>query len=185
MVNTPFKGELKSGDLPFYYREGNHLLLGLIDALGHGKEANRLSVEIKAYLDEHWHCNCNQLLYDLNDAIANSIGAAISLAHINLSSADIEFAGVGNVKGYIIGEKNNSFVSKDGVVGQNMRSPLVQKKKLVKRDKVIFCSDGIQERFYVLADRQKLALSPEQVTRYIQNEFGKDHDDASCMVFEY
>jgi serine/threonine protein phosphatase PrpC len=183
--NRPFRGEFNSGDLPFYYQDGETILLGLIDAVGHGNEAFKLSARIKKFLNSHWHTDFTKLLNEIDHEIKASIGAAISLVSINLSSSRLNFAGVGNVNVYLIGQKEVLFVSRDGVVGQNMRTPLIQTQPLIKRDKVILCSDGIQERFYSLADRKILARSPEHVVNYIQKEYGKDHDDASCLVYEF
>lgn len=183
--NRPFHGERHSGDLPFFDQATDSLLLGLADALGHGEQAFKLASDIEVFMRENSNHNVLTLLEDMHRAFRQSIGAAISLARVNLRSGHLQFAGIGNVHSCVIGQTDRSFVCRDGILGQNRRSPLLQDCQLTPGDKVVFASDGIQQRFYTRGDRKLLLAEPRHVARYLITEFGKRHDDSSCLVFEF
>lgn len=185
MVNRPFPGQEGSGDLPFFYYKGDDLLVGLIDSLGHGPAAHASSNRIKAFLDAHWHSDLPRLLDALNNAVTGDLGAAIGIAHVSLGSGEIRWAGVGNVLGNIVGSSNLRLVSRDGVLGQHYRTPVVQEAQLETGDKLILVSDGMQERLFTQCSDTELSREPGVLANYLLRHFGKAHDDASCLIFEF
>ena len=185
MVNRPYPGEQTSGDWPFYYTEGDELLLGLVDSLGHGAAANATSMKIREYLDDHWRVDLTGLLDGLHAFARGGLGAAICLAHVSLGSGALRCLGVGNVRAWLLGSTDQRFVSRDGVLGHHYRTPVMQTAQLKSGDKLILASDGIQERLFTQCDRTALARDPDSLAEYLLRHYGKTHDDASCLVFEF
>ena len=185
MVNRPYPGQECSGDLPFYYTKGDDLLLGLVDSLGHGAVAHASSMLIKDFLDRHWRTELTDVLDGLHATLRGGIGAAICLAHVALGSGALKCMGIGNVRAWIVGSTDQRFVSRDGVLGQHYRTPVVQEAQLKPGDKLIFASDGVQERLFTQCDRAELARDPDSLAAYLLRHYGKIHDDASCLVFEF
>ena len=122
---------------------------------------------------------------NLNRELKGSVGAAVGMACIELGTGKFDYAGVGNTCCYIFGDAKSQFVSTDGVVGQHMRTPLLQSQMLDRGDKVILTTDGIQERFYNESSPHDAEGKPDVVADRIVGEYGKVHDDASCLVFEF
>ncbi len=185
MVNRPYPGQDRSGDWPFYYSEGDELLLGLVDSLGHGGPAYAGSMRIKEFLDENWRTELPRLLDDLDKAVRGGLGAAISVARIALGSGDIRWAGIGNIRASVHGASDQRLVSRDGIIGQHYRTPLVQEASMVSGDKLVFVSDGLQERLFTQCDRAEFSLEPDSLAEYLLRHYGKMHDDASCLIFEF
>ena len=185
IVNRPYPGQEVSGDLPFYYTEGESLLLGLVDSLGHGPSAYAVSMRIKEFLDTHWKMDLARLLEELHEALRGGLGAAISLAGVSLDSGTLRWAGIGNINASIVGSSNQRLVSRDGTLGQHFRTPNVQEACLDSGDKLIFISDGLQERLFNRCDQTEFSLKPDLLADYLLRHYGKAHDDASCLVFEF
>lgn len=185
MVNRPYPGQKDSGDWPFYYTDGDNLLLGLVDSLGHGASAHASSMQIKNFLEEHWQSELVNLLDNLDDYLRGGLGAAICLAHVELGTGLLRCLGIGNVRAWILGSTEQRFVSRDGVIGQHYRTPVLQEARLEQGDKLIIASDGIQERLFTQCDRTELSRDPTSLANYLLRHYGKAHDDASCLVFEF
>lgn len=185
MVNRPYPGQEASGDLPFFYTRDDDLVLGLIDSLGHGSPAHQGSLRIKEFLDRHWQVDLTRLLDELHHTIRGGLGAAISVAHVTLGSGALRWAGIGNISASVRGSSDQRLVSRDGILGQHYRTPKLQEAKLVPGDKLIFVSDGMQERLFTQCGKAEFALDPEPLAAYLLRHYGKVHDDASCLIFEY
>ncbi len=184
-INRPFEGERVSGDALFFHEDENGIFISISDGLGHGEQAHKVSSDISVFLESHHHQDITRLITEVHEEISPSIGAAMAMAYINFKEDTVSFCGIGNVGGYIMGSHDKIFVCKDGVVGANMRSPLLQSETLSPGDKIILASDGIHERFYSKASPNVFKRNPMAIVQYLLKNFGKPYDDASCWVFEY
>jgi hypothetical protein len=185
MVNRPYPGQDASGDWPFYYTEGDKLLLGLVDSLGHGPSAHAGSMRIKEFLDMHWQTELPRLFDNLHAAVQGGVGAAICMAQVALDSGDLRWAGIGNIRASVLGSSDQRFVSRDGILGQHYRTPIMQEACLVPGDKLVFVSDGIRERLFTQCDRAEFSRNPDLLADYLLRHYGKNYDDASCLIFEF
>lgn len=182
--NRPYPGQHHSGDWPFYFCRENALLMGVADGLGHGDLAYASSMRVKAFLDAGWHPELPRLFDGLNAHLAGGQGAALALVHVSLSDGALRFAGIGNVRAWLFGSAPQSFVSRDGVLGQHYRTPVLQQAAMAEGDKLVIASDGLQERLATQCDRETLSCPPETLAHHLLQRFGKAYDDASCLVFE-
>ena len=185
MVNRPYPGQATSGDWPFFYARGDDLLLGLVDSLGHGAPAHAFSMQIRGFLDAHWHAELPRLIDELHVAVRGGLGAAICLAHVTLGLGVLRCVGIGNVHASALGSINRRFVSRDGVLGLHYRTPMVQEARLARGDKIIVASDGMQERLFRQCGLTEASRSPDSLVQHLLCHYGKSHDDASCLVFEF
>ncbi len=83
------------------------------------------------------------------------------------------------------GKAETRLVSKDGVLGQNMRSPLHQTLQLDPGDLVVLYTDGVSDRFTSDDYPGVLHHAPQEVASNIVQRFGKNHDDAACIAVRY
>lgn len=181
-ANRACKGQIVSGDCLFMCDTDDGIIVGIADGLGHGALAHDISSRVKQCMESSGANTIVDMLYEADQFISPSGGAAVGVAEINYTNYEVSFAAVGNIGACIIGSKDKSFVFKDGMVGARMRTPLLQKEKLKSGDKLLLFSDGIQERFYASCNRTKFKSKPEIVMNMLMDEYGKDYDDASCWV---
>lgn len=181
----PCLGQRVSGDATFVQERDGGLLLAIADGLGHGPAAHDVTSRIMAWLDDQTSCDVEQLLNALHLEMKGSIGAAIGLAYLDFENWRMLYAGIGNTQARIWGDNNRHFVSRPGNIGVVMRSVLMQSEQLVNGDLLLFYTDGIKEDFS-LADYPTLLYdSPATVAANVIRRFGKDYDDASCIVLKF
>ena len=83
------------------------------------------------------------------------------------------------------GKTETRFVSQDGVLGQNMRTPLHQTLQLEPGDLIVLYTDGVSDRFTSDDYPGVLRHTPQEAANNIVQRFGKDHDDAACIAVRY
>ena len=174
-------GEQVSGDEVILVRADDYLLLGVIDGLGHGKEAADVAERVKIYIEEHHHLGFETLIQNAHQYFLGSRGVVLGLAKIFVDG-DFEFIGIGNIRARVISEKDRlELVSKDGALGVRMRSSLfLQKTKMQKGDRLVMYSDGVSNRIF----RENVSFPRAGSLQFIQTiieKYGKEHDDASII----
>lgn len=184
-VARPCFGELVSGDTAIVQTRNSTLFLAMVDVLGHGVNAHALAVQIRTFLESEWQDDVTSTLLQLHDEIRGSIGAAAGLASLDLSSGRLRYTGVGNTVIRKFGESSIRLPSTDGVIGTRMRSPREYELQLKKTDVLTFYSDGIKDRFELKDYPQLIYESPRSVARKIVRNYGKQFDDATCLVVRY
>ncbi|NCF64938.1 MAG: SpoIIE family protein phosphatase [Chloroflexi bacterium] len=184
-VARPCFGELVSGDDAIVRSRNGSVFLAIVDALGHGPNANDIAVQIRTFLDAEWQEDVVSTLLGLHEAIRGSIGAAVGLASLDLASGKLRYTGVGNTVIRKFGTRSIRLPSTEGVVGSRMRSPREQKLQLDETEVLTFYSDGIKDRFELSEYPQLIYESSRSVARKIVRNYGKQYDDATCLVVRY
>ncbi|UCG22846.1 MAG: SpoIIE family protein phosphatase [Chloroflexota bacterium] len=184
-VARPCFGELVSGDAAIVQSRNGTLFLAMVDVLGHGPKAYELAVQIRALLEAEWQDDVTGTLLRLHEAIQGSIGAAAGLATLDLASGKLRYAGVGNTVIRKFGASSTRLPSADGIIGNRMRSPREYELQLGRSDVLTFYSDGIKDRFELAEYPQLIYESSRSVARKIVRNYGKQFDDATCLVVRY
>jgi len=179
-------GERSSGDTAVVRQVGDSTLLAaIVDVTGHGYEASKTAKKIEAILKKSRLASADQILYRLHDTLAATQGASVGLCMIDTEMGLLEYAGTGNTIFRRFGKQNTRLVSRDGIVGLNMRTPLLQKLSLNNRDLILMCTDGISERFRFDPGGNAQHEQTSIVVNKLIKEFGKSHDDAGCIALRY
>lgn len=181
----PCFGERVSGDNALIEERNGFVFLGIIDVLGHGPNANILSLEIEKFLQENWTNNVTETLLKLHENCKGSLGAAAGLAVLEVKTGELSYCGVGNTVIRVLGQRSRRLYSTDGVIGSRMRSPVEQKLYLGPSDLLLLYTDGIKDRFELSDYPQILSESPSSIARNIVRRFEKVYDDATCIVLRY
>ena len=184
--NRAFWTESLSGDKTVVINRDDLTLLAVIDGTGHGTEAHIASFAMADYLygSRDWS-NPSSLIEELHTSLAPTVGAAVGIAIIDHKQQNVTFSGVGNIAGYILGHQDISFVSQNGSVGVTVRRTNNETYPLVAGSIVLLHSDGIQSRFFTRYDHEFKKQSADEFMDYIFSNFGKEHDDASCIIYRY
>jgi serine phosphatase RsbU (regulator of sigma subunit) len=161
------------------------LFVAIVDVLGHGLEAHELTHVIEAYLARYRTSDVSGLMTRLHQHLKGSRGAAVGLCAIDATTGRIDYAGIGNTTMRRFGKAETRLVSQDGVLGQNMRTPLPQNLQLEPGDLVVLYTDGVSDRFTSDDYPGIFSHAPKDVASNIVQRFGKDYDDAACIAVRY
>lgn len=181
----PCLGERLSGDAVFIQPLENGLFAGIIDVLGHGPEAHELTLVIDAFLERYATAEVADLMPRLHARLKGTRGAAVGLCAVDLAAGTADYVGIGNTSLRRFGLSETRLVSNDGIVGQNMRTPLLQSLELESGDVIVLYTDGVSDRFTAAEYPSVLHHAPKEVARVILDRFGKDHDDSACIAIRY
>ena len=176
-LTRPCHGEHLSGDAVVVRPLEQGLFVAIVDVLGHGPEANELTHVIDAYLARYGSADVSGLMTRLHQHLKGTRGAAAGLCAIDSSKARLEYVGIGNTALRLFGKVETRLVSQDGVLGQNMRTPMLQTLQLDSGDLIVLYTDGVSDRFTSDDYPGVLHHAPQEVASNIVQRFGKDHDD--------
>jgi serine phosphatase RsbU (regulator of sigma subunit) len=178
-------GEPVSGDAVVIRPLEHGLFVAIVDVLGHGPEAHELTLVIHEFLERQATADVSGLMTRLHQRLKGTRGAAVGLCAIDSFTGSIDYAGIGNTSIRRFGESETRLVSQDGVVGQNLRTPLLQSVKLESGDLILLYTDGVSDRFTTAEYPGVLRHAAEDVVRIVLDRFGKGHDDSSCIAIRY
>jgi len=181
--NRPCLGERVSGDVVITVAMEVKLLVVLIDVLGHGVEAHSLATEMADYVSKHPVAVPSTMIENLHKAFKGSRGAAAGCAVLDARSHDVSFAGVGNPSFRILSSSQSvTLPVSAGIIGREIRTPKDHSAQLLAKDLLIAHSDGVAESFQVADYPQIFSHGVHSIVRSVVRRFGKDYDDATCLV---
>jgi negative regulator of sigma-B (phosphoserine phosphatase) len=181
----PCHGESESGDAVVIRPLDQGLFVAIVDVLGHGAAAHELTHVIDAYLSRYGSSKVCGVMSGLHQHLNGTRGAAVGLCAIDAVKRRVDYAGVGNTSIRRFGNTETRLVSKDGVLGQNMRTPRPQTLQLEPGDLIVLYTDGVSDHFTSDDYPGVLRHPAQQVANTIVKRFGKDHDDAACIAVRY
>jgi hypothetical protein len=184
----PISGELESGDLHLVAEFAGGALLGLIDGLGHGREAAIAARAAQAVLGAHPYRSLPTLIQDCHQALRSTRGAVLSLASIDTRRDMLCWGGVGNVEAVLnradasMAPRHERILLRSGVVGYQLPPLRAMELPIFPGDVLIFASDGLRHDF---AEEPPARLNPAEHADYLIRTYGKDSDDALVLVARY
>lgn len=188
----PCPGESRSGDAVVAVETDAGVLLAIIDALGHGGGAADVASRAVTFLEDR---GAERGLEDLVRGVDNLLrgggtasGAALGLCTVDRAGS-VRYVGVGNTTTRVVSglpRELRRLFSKDGTVGQAMPTPAPQNAQLAPGDLLVFTTDGIQTRLdHDRGPGDILDGSAHQIATDVVRCFGKDYDDAACLVYRH
>lgn len=176
-LTRPCEHERENGDAVVVLRNNGHVLLAVIDALGHGPLAAQVArVAVRALEEhgaEHTALGAVQMLHSALDGMR---GAAALVCTV--SGGRIEACGVGNVEMRVRGAKVPIMLS-PGILGSHVRRFRSFSAILDVPTRLVIYSDGISARF---SFDELDTLSPSAACERLFGTRARAHDDASVLV---
>ncbi|AGL00188.1 hypothetical protein [Desulfoscipio gibsoniae] len=182
VVSLPkHQGDL-NGDAYLAFVKNDYALFAVMDGLGSGADAFRAVDRITGFFKEHTHLNVKDLLLNCHLYVKGERGAAASVLRLNLVSGAFEYIGIGNVEGYIQGDKPVGLVNNNGTLGRAIpHLPYVNKGTVQSVNYIYIFSDGISRNF--LKQNSLLLQDPGDMAHKIEKEYMKN-DDRTIMVIK-
>ncbi len=179
-------GERCSGDTAVVrHMNDKTILAAIVDVTGHGYKASQVAAQITAFFKKCRPGDPGRIMHRLNEIIAGTQGAAIGLCLINIELGTLEYAGTGNTVFRRFGEEDTRLVSRDGIVGVNMRTPNIQSLTLNNRDLILMYTDGISNKFRFDPRSGVQQQRASIIANMLVREFGKSYDDAGCVALKF
>lgn len=176
-------GQLETGDKHIVAAIPHGMLVAVVDALGHGKDAAAAAELAIATLREHAEESAIALLRRCDTVLRRTRGVVMSLAAFNAQAATLTWCGVGNVEGVLwTAGARQSIVLRGGVVGY--RLPPLNATVLSVRpgDTLILATDGVRSGF---AEAVTPTASPQDLADRILTGFARGSDDALVLVARF
>ncbi len=184
-VVRPCLGERVSGDTVVIEHRDDILFLAVVDALGHGPQANAVANRAEIFLREHWRSDVLDTMQRLHAELKGTIGAAAGLGVIDSRTCELRYSGVGNTVLRTFGSRTTRLISTDGIIGIRFRTPNVQTAPLSESDIMLLYTDGVSDRFDVAQYPQIRYHNAAAIAHQIVERFGKPYDDATCMAMRH
>lgn len=180
-------GEDVLGDRAVVAFAGQHVLLAVIDGIGHGAEA-AAAARVAAYTLRHSaEQDVASSVRECHRALAKTRGAALSMASIDGQEHTMTWLGIGNVEcrrlhGVDPLPLSESLLLHTGIVGHELPRLIPQTVSLARGDLLIFATDGIRREF---ADDLMPRGSCREIADRILRQHALGSDDALVLVARY
>jgi len=176
------RGEHYSGDLAYVHDHDAGVFLAIVDAAGHGRSAHCVATEIEKILRSEDTNDLAALIQSMHQQLMGGPGAVVIAGFLDTENMDFTFVHIGDVHGKIFGPRHRTLVGQAGMLGHAIRTPNIQRESLFAADTLVLCTDGISERYDLAEVQGHRRMSTDVLARQIVKQFGKDHDDATCIV---
>jgi anti-sigma regulatory factor (Ser/Thr protein kinase) len=182
-LTVPLAGEDVCGDAWAMQCDHDGATLLGADGLGHGPDAHKASAGAVEALERRPGADASGVLHAAHDLLRITRGAALSVARVDYASAELRFAGIGNVSGTVVdGDTRRTLVSHNGIVGNNMRKVQEFTAAFPPGALCILHSDGIQTQWDLVAYPGLVVRAPAIVAAVLMRDFIRRRDDAMVLV---
>src|SRR5215212_6444825 len=178
----PYPGEAVSGDAWQVDWHGSVCRIALVDGLGHGSQAAAAASAALTALTAEPALNPVDAVHCCHDALANTRGAALLVASIDVSRGQLIVAGAGNVEARLCQDGGTKHLVTDrGIVGSVLPRLRPVEMALAPAWLLLMYTDGIKRRF----DTQPLlepAPSGDGLAQAVLAGWARATDDATVLV---
>jgi len=171
------------GDAAEYWRREDETVLLIVDGLGHGKQAEIAARAAVHYVASHLGEPLPDLFARCSEAIRYTRGAAMGVARIQERTGEMAYAGVGNTRAMLVGERNVRFSNTNGIVGAGYDRIWLEKSLVEPGELVLLFTDGLKEfidmSLYEHLFKGALGVLADRIAR----EWSLERDDAALLVY--
>jgi serine phosphatase RsbU (regulator of sigma subunit) len=180
----PYPGETVNGDAWQVDWHGPVCRISLVDGLGHGSQAAAAALAAVAALAAEPALNPVEAVHCCHDALADTRGAALLVASIDVPRGQLIVAGAGNVEARLCQDGGVEHLMTDrGIVGSVLPRLRPVEMALAPDWLLLMYTDGIKRRFDV---QPLLEAAPgrDALAQAILTGWGRATDDATVLVVQ-
>ncbi|MEQ6916369.1 SpoIIE family protein phosphatase [Halomonas aquatica] len=185
IATRPLPGEASGacGDMGLLRPTANGLFAAMIDGLGHGVLAQAVAREACDHLNQvDPDAAMDLIMLSLQKKLRGGRGCVAALCRVNAADGLLEFCGLGDIVTRTLGATSKIIVPQDGIIGQVAPKPRVQQQVMAADSVLVMHSDGISSRIYSSELEWLLQGEPKAAAERLVATFGRDSDDAGCVV---
>ncbi len=174
-------GEPACGDTFVITEQNGVRLFAVVDALGHGPEAEQSARKLVPVLTENAHLSLFELFARCDRALAGL--RQVVMAAVRVQGSTVSFAGVGNVE--IHGPTGVARPTcTPGTVGAGLKRVREYSMAVAASQRWILVSDGIQVHKMAPALSLIEPMLAARAARELVKLAGRDDDDATALVID-
>jgi len=171
------------GDQAGCWEDDGKVVLCMIDGLGHGKGAEQAALAALGCVERHRHWPLLAIFVDCDKALRDTRGVAMGIAGIDRFGGILTYAGIGNTRAVVVGQKTTWLTSCYGIVGGGYRTLKSKTVPLLPHDLVIMSTDGIEELIDLPSCDEMLRTDVDRLAETILEGWLRKTDDAAVLVF--
>ncbi|HKX12295.1 MAG TPA: SpoIIE family protein phosphatase [bacterium] len=181
-------GEVDCGDHGVVQPFDGGILLGVIDGIGHGKEASAAALVAAELLKLRPRDSVISLVQLIHDRLRTTRGVVMTLASLNCRDNTLTWIGVGNVAGTLHSRNSDgalsaeSVVLRGGMIGVQLPPLRAEVLPLRKGSLLIFATDGVYGGVSVGVNMQGPV---REICERMMREYSKGQDDALVLAARY
>lgn len=179
-VNLPKRGETVSGDAWAVDLTPQRSRFMVADGLGHGEMAAQAATKAVQIFFEQRDRLPAQMLDVMHGALRSTRGAVVAIA--DLSEQELRFAGVGNIVGSVLAERNISLMSHNGTVGHEARKIQQFSHRWPSDGLLILHSDGLATHWRLDRYPGLRRKHPSLIAGVLYRDFQRGRDDVTVLV---
>lgn len=177
-------GETTSGDLGIVLPFAGGVLVGVIDGLGHGREASVAAARAEKVLAREPSAPLSELFERCHDELRETRGAVMSLAVLD-ATGTMHWLGVGNVEALLVRsgtDAADAIPSRGGTVGYLLPKLLTTTLTITNGDTLVLATDGIRHGF---KQEVRATRTPQEIADQIMEHWRRETDDCCVIVARY
>jgi anti-sigma regulatory factor (Ser/Thr protein kinase) len=183
VVCLPKAGEEVCGDDWCLKSRAGGVSFIVADGLGHGPDAAKASkAAVDTFLDEPQR-PVEQALIQIHKDLGRTRGAAVAIGDLDLARGSVEFAGVGNIAGLLVGDgRNRRMMSHNGTAGLVAKRIQALTYPMSAVHLIILASDGLATNWSLSAYAGLGERHPALIAAVLYRDFGNRRDDVTVLV---
>ncbi len=179
----PLDGESYCGDAAGWWNVSSATVLTIIDGLGHGRHAQTAATAAMDYIAGHLEQPLPDLFSGCSNAIRGTRGVAAAVAAIDEKTGLLTYAGIGNTRAMILGERTTRLSSNYGIVGVGYKKLTSESVQLPGSSVVLMFTDGLKEIIDVSKYGDLLSVDLDSLAWRILEDWSLPKDDAAILVY--
>ena len=184
-VQRSYPGETVCGDDWAFTLSRTVLRAAVADGLGHGLHAHEAARAAMRAFEEGSHLRPGELLRSLHQALRGTRGAVGAVATIDTTAGLIQFAGVGNITGAVLGPSGSGrrgLLSHNGTLGQEVRKLQEQDLPWTGASVLVLHTDGLSGSWDLTSTPGLLRRRAAVIAGVLYRDYARERDDATVLV---
>jgi serine/threonine protein phosphatase PrpC len=177
--------EYVNGDTGFVNVEEQHLFVGIFDGSGHGPEAHAIAQSSRFFLEKNRTSPLPELMTLLHEHLRGTRGGVGIIGVVDYAPLQFRYVAMGNVVLRKFGNVSKRQITQDGIIGYHIRTPREESLALMPGDILVLHTDGIKSEFSISDYPEILKDNAETIANNLIKLFGKNNDDATCVVIRF
>jgi serine/threonine protein phosphatase PrpC len=121
----------------------------------------------------------------LHNNLRGTRGAVAIIGKLDHDASQFHYVGIGNIVLRKFGNISERAITQDGVIGYQIRTPNEKIMQITSGDILIMHTDGLASTFDINDYPEILRDNAEVIANNLIDKFGKNNDDATCVVIRF